>query len=416
MRFAALCLALPAAAVAIAQTAEKRLDIHELIAEATLRNPEILAAQKKYEAAAQRPAQERSLPDPMLSFGWNSNGNPLPGAGLGTWPTANIGVMASQELPYPGKLRLRGEIAGKEVQAEAEQYRATALGVISRLEQAYHRLHHAYVMQEILTRNKESLRSLLRATEARYSVGRTPQTDVFKVQTQLTLVETRLAQIERDKRARAAEINSLLNRRYDAGLARPAEMEMNAPAFTLDELLLKARDAAPTLGREQRMIERAGSALNLARKDRYPDFTINGGYFNMGSMPPMYMFRADMRLPVHGAKTRAEITERTYEVAEAQRSYEASARALEYRIRDDYAAAETALKLATLYSQTVLPQARLTVESSLAAYEAGQIDLAAVLSNQVAAFDYEMSYHEQMQEYHLALARLEEDTGVELNK
>src|SRR5262252_6222658 len=162
MRFAALCLALPAAAVAIAQTAEKRLDIHNLIAEAMLRNPEILAAQKKYEAAAQRPAQDRSLPDPMLSFGWNSNGNPHPGAGLGTWPTANIGVMASQELPYPGKLRLRGEIAGKEAQAEAEQYRATALGVISRLEQAYHRLHHAYMMHDILARNEESLRSLLR--------------------------------------------------------------------------------------------------------------------------------------------------------------------------------------------------------------------------------------------------------------
>src|SRR5947209_8298835 len=378
MRFAALWLALPLAA----QTAEKRLDIHALIVEATLRNPEILAAQKKYEAAAQRPAQERSLPDPMLSFGWNSNGNPLPGAGLGTWPTANIGVMASQELPYPGKLRLRGEIAGKEAQAESEQYRATALGVISRLEQAYFRLHHAYEMEQILTRNKESIRSLLRVTEARYSVGRTPQSDVFRVQTQLTLIETRLAQIQRERRARTAEINSLLNRSYDAELAPPSDMEMKALAFTLDELLAKARDAAPSLVREQRMVERAGSALNLARKDRYPDFTLNGGYFNMGAMSPMYMFRADVRLPIHGAKTRAEITERSYEVAEAERTYEASSRSLEFRIRDDYAAAETALKLATLYSQTVMPQARLTVESSLAAYEAGTTDLIAVLSNQ----------------------------------
>jgi hypothetical protein len=39
-----------------------------------------------------------------------------------------------------------------------------------------------------------------------------------------------------------------------------------------------------------------------------------------------------------------------------------------------------------------------------------------VLGNHVAAFEYEMNYHEQMQEYHLALARLEELTGVELAK
>jgi outer membrane protein TolC len=412
MRFAALWLALPLAA----QPAEQRLDIRALVAEAVLRNPEILAAQKRYEAAGQRPAQERSLPDPMLSFGWNSSGNPLPGAGLGTSPTANIGVMASQELPYPGKLRLRGEIAAREAQAEAEQYRAAVLSVVSRLEQAYFRLQHAYAMQAILSRSGDQLRSLLRATEARYSVGRAPQSDVLRAQTQLTLLETRLVQIEREKQTRTAEINSLLNRASMSELPPPVEPHMEPLAFTASELLAKARDAAPMLGRDQRMIERAGSALNLARKDRYPDFVINGGYFNMGSMPPMYMFRTDVRIPIHGAKTRADLTARSFEVVLAQRSYEASARWLEYRIRDEYSAAETALKLATLYSQTVLPQARLTIESSLAAYEAGTTDFVAVLNNQIAAIEYEMSYHEQMQEYHLALARLEEVTGVELTK
>lgn len=39
----------------------------------------------------------------MVSAGYNASGNPLPGAGLGNEPTANIGVMVSQELPYPGK-------------------------------------------------------------------------------------------------------------------------------------------------------------------------------------------------------------------------------------------------------------------------------------------------------------------------
>ena len=66
----------------------QEVKLADLVSEALERSPEILAAQKKYEAAKQRPSQAGSLPDPTLSMGWNSNGNPLPGAGLGRTPPA----------------------------------------------------------------------------------------------------------------------------------------------------------------------------------------------------------------------------------------------------------------------------------------------------------------------------------------
>ena len=73
-----------------------------LVDEALRGNREILAAQKRYEAARQRPGQESSLPDPTVSLGYTSNGWPYPGAGLGRDVTSNIGVMVSQEMPFPG--------------------------------------------------------------------------------------------------------------------------------------------------------------------------------------------------------------------------------------------------------------------------------------------------------------------------
>jgi len=105
-RRAAVFLAFAGSAVA---QVEGKLDLNQLIREALERNPEVLAAQKKYEAARQRPAQEGALPDPMFSAGWNSSGNPLPGFGLGTEPVANIGAMLSQPLPAPGGV---GEVGG----------------------------------------------------------------------------------------------------------------------------------------------------------------------------------------------------------------------------------------------------------------------------------------------------------------
>lgn len=419
MRSAALRLAFLIAASGLAAGAQdtgQRLDVQELVGEALLRNPEVLAAQKRYEAARQRPAQERALPDPMLGFGWNSSGNPLPGAGVGREPIANVGAMVTQEVPYPGKLRLRSEIALKEAGAEAQQYRAVQLGVGSRVKQAYYRLQHDWAMLDLIARNRDLLRSLLRITEARYSVGKAAQADVFRAQTQLSLLETREVQYHRERRAREAEINALLNRAPNTPVGRPHEPEMPPLAVTLNELLERTGGAAPMLARDQKMIERAQTSLSLARKSFYPDFAVNGGYYYMGSMPPMYMIRADITLPLRLARRRAEVAERSSEVAQARHAYEATAQSLQYRIREEYAMAEAAEKLIHLYRDTVIPQARFTIQSSLASYETGAADFLSVLMNHMAAIEYEMSYHEQMQEMHLALARLEEMTGVELTR
>src|SRR6516165_6162622 len=81
-----------------------------LVEEALRNNREILAAQKKYEAARQMPAQASALADPTVSAGYTANGWPYPVAGIGRNVTSNAGLMVSQELPFPGKRQLRGDI------------------------------------------------------------------------------------------------------------------------------------------------------------------------------------------------------------------------------------------------------------------------------------------------------------------
>src|SRR3954451_11120880 len=116
------------------------IGLDELIQAALQDSPAIAGARYRVEAARQRIGQERALPDPMLSAGWNSSGNPLPGAGLGTEPTANIGVMVTQAIPYAGKRDLRAAVAEREVAAEAVQVDAARLDLIARVKEAYYRL------------------------------------------------------------------------------------------------------------------------------------------------------------------------------------------------------------------------------------------------------------------------------------
>ncbi|MCZ2075835.1 MAG: TolC family protein [Bryobacterales bacterium] len=396
---------------------QQPLKLDELVSEALRSNPEILAAQKRYEAARQRPTQESSLPDPMLSLGYSSTGSPRPLAGIGVEPMANAGLMVSQEVPFPGKRKLRGDIARKEADADFELYQGVQLNVVSRLKQAYYRLYYAYAASDVLERNRDLLRKLLRITEARYSVGRAAQQDVYKTQTELSILETRLVDLNREREARVAEINSVLNRPPGSPLARPAEVEPKQIIILLDEMYAAARENSPMLQRDQKMIERTELALNLARKDYYPDYVLSGGYFNQGGMADMWQFRVDFKLPAYfWRKQRAAVTEQAQNLSQSRRTYESTNQALHFRIKDDYLMATTSWRLMELYGRSVVPQATLALESSLASYETGNVDFLSVLTNYVTAVNYEVNYFEEMQNYYVALSRLEEMTAMALIK
>ena len=342
-------------------------------------------------------------------------GSPRPVAGLGAEPMANAGFSITQEFPAPGKLNLRGGIAAKEAEAEFQQYQAVQLNGIARLKQAYYRLYYTYAARDVLERNRDLLTRLLSVTEARYAVGKAAQQDVLKAQTQISILETRLVKLEQERNAAEAEINSLLNRRAGTPVPRPEEFTPIEFALNLEELYGSAREQSPVLRRGQKMIERSELALNLARKDYYPDYAVTAGYFNQGSMPAMYMARVDVRIPLYfWRKQRPGVTEQASNLVEARRSYESIDQNIRFRIKDDYLMAQASWKLMELYSKTVIPQAGLALESSLSSYETGNLDFLSVLTNFTTVLDYELNYYQELMSYYAALSRLEELTALRL--
>ena len=77
MRSIAAAAAFASASAVFAGAQAQPLKLDELVAQALHANPEILAAQKRYEAARQRPTQESTLPDPMLSLGYHASCGPV---------------------------------------------------------------------------------------------------------------------------------------------------------------------------------------------------------------------------------------------------------------------------------------------------------------------------------------------------
>jgi outer membrane protein TolC len=129
----------------------------------------------------------------------------------------------------------------------------------------------------------------------------------------------------------------------------------------------------------------------------------------------MWQFRVDVKLPVwHKQKQDFAIREREASELESEAGADAIRRSLESGIQQEYAAAVTARKLISLYDDSVIPQSKLALESSLVAYRAGSLDFLALFSNFMTTVDYELMYHEEIMRLHLAKARLEELSGREL--
>lgn len=381
----------------------------DLAAEAMQKNPSIRAAQKSVQAARLRPSQVSTLPDPMVSVSSNSVKYPVPGAGLGREVIANIGLMASQTVPAPGKLKLRGDLAYKDAEVELAAFRAAETDVLSRLKQAYVRLAYTQAAVRVLSKNRELLQQLLRVTEARYTVGKAAQQDLFKAQTQSTLLEARLMRLEQEGRSAQAEIGSLVARPF-ADQAEP--LKAFPFADTIDDLARAADANSPVLAKARKSVQRTEVAVNLARKDYYPDYTLSAGYFNMGTMAPMYMLRADVSVPMfYGRKQRPAVAEAVETSRQTRRTYEAADQDVRLRVQEEFLAASTASKLLALYSNTVIPQAGLALESSLASYETGAVDFLSVLTNFNAVLEFQINYEEELRNLHLAMAKLDAYTG-----
>jgi outer membrane protein, heavy metal efflux system len=317
-------------------------------------------------------------------------------------------------LPYPGKRDLRAAIATREADATAQQIESARLSITARVKQAYYRLAYTYAVGDVLTRNRDLLDTLLKVSENRYAVGQAAQQDVIKAQTQLSILELQLERIRQERATREGELNALLARPATAAVGQPDDMQLTAFDASLVTLVAATTAHAPMLRRDQIMVERSQLAVDAARKEYKPDFGVTGGYYYMGAMPPMYEFRFDVKIPLQRARRAAAVAEQLSSVQEAQSTYDSTRLGLQSRIQEDYQMASTSVKLARLYRDTVLPQARLALESSMASYQTGAVDFLSVLTNFGTVLEYEMTYFDELASYYTAVSRLEEMTGTPL--
>ena len=387
----------------------------DLVREALDRNPEIQAARRTVDARRARIPQARAWPDPTVTLGYG--GNLLPPYTLMRGdPSSQRLFMAEQMIPYPGKTRLRGQIAAREADAEATLIEEISRRVAAEVKQAYFDLYYTDRALDTVRKDRGILSRLAKVAEIRYSVGKAAQQDVLRAQVELSRLTERETLLEQTRRTLQAQMNSLRDLPPDTAVGSVEEIRKSDLAQNLQDLQSAAANY-PGLERQRALIQGSRLSVDLAKKNVRPDFSIGYSYMQRAGMPDMYGLTFSTSLPIfRRSKQDPAIREAVENLASAQRMEQSELTVLRYRVQQEYLAAEAAGRLLQLYSQGIVPQSRLTLESSLAGYETGAIDFQAVLGNFTTILDSELSLHQQLATHEKALARLEEFTGLELIK
>jgi outer membrane protein TolC len=394
--------------------AEAPTPVSALLDEAVQNNPDILAARRAWQAATQVPSQVSTMPDPQVTLQHLSVGSPRPFAGYSNSDFAYIGFGVSQDLPYPGKLKLKGEAAERDAGVTRQKVESVTRSVLGQVKEAYLQLAYIQASLVVLDRNDKLLEQIEKIADARYRVGQGTQQDVLKAQLERTKLQLEVVHHHNVMQTQQALMQKLLNR-TSASPGVTTELLVETPlSHGVDELLGKIRTGNPEVAGQQQAINRQSLQVEIARKDRYPDFNVQYQWQHTSDQfRDYYMVSFSARLPVYRRrKLNPEMNQAVEELNRSKREYESQVQTAFFDVRSQYIAAETASQMLKIYREGLIPQALATYQSGLAAYQTGRLDFETLLSAFLDVLNFDNEYWKALTDRETAIARIEQLTGA----
>jgi cobalt-zinc-cadmium efflux system outer membrane protein len=411
---ATLVLATAFSALGQTPAASMPTPLSQLLAEAGANNPQISAADHGARAAKQMAPQVTTLPDPKFTYQQLSVGSPKPFAGYTNSDFAYIGVGASQELPYPGKLHARGAVAERDADIKLAEVEVTKTSISDAVKADY--LQLAYLQQTlgILQQNESVLDQLIQDATAHYQVGQGMQQDVLQAQVNRTKIVKEITMHHQLMGQAQAHLKGLLSR--DQGSPDIVTEDLIDTPFqrTSDELLATIRQNNPQIQVDASSIRKQDAQLASAKREGKPDFEVSYIYQNTDrKYRDYYMLTFDVRFP-RKTRVNAEIAEATEKRSESQRTLDAHLQQQLAEVKEEYVKATSDEELLKEYQEGLIPQSDAAYRATLSAYASKREPFTRVLSYFTDLLSLKLEYAQTLVDHEAALAHLETLTGATL--
>ena len=388
--------------------------LSQLVAEAQANNPQVSVADHEAQAARQLAPQATTLPDPKFTYQQLSVGSPKPFAGYTNSDFAYIGVGASQELPYPGKLRLRGETANREADTKEAEVGVTRTWIADAVKADY--LHLAYLQQTlgILVQNKGVLDQLIQDATAHYRVGQGMQQDVLEAQVNRTKIVKEITMHHQEMGKLEANLKGLLNRDQSSPDIVTEDLAETPLKQTPSQVLALVQQNNPQIQVDSRTIRKQDAQLASAKREGKPDFEVGYMYQNTDrKYRDYYMFSFSITLP-RKKRVDAEVTEAEEGLMASRRALDAHLQQLLAQVKQEYVQASSDEELLKEYGEGLIPQSEAAYRAELNSYASNRDQFVHVLAYFTDLLNLRLEYAQTLVDHETALAHLESLTGATL--
>ena len=206
---------------------------------------------------------------------------------------------------------------------------------------------------------------------------------MLKAQTELTMLEPRLLDLDAQIGNLESKLNVLMGRAVDGPIEIAPPPELPDPKGRADELLGIAEQNRPEIKRAAAGLAQARTERTRMGRESLPDYRLGFEYRTFrDNEPDMAMFMVSVELPIWRGKFRAGIREADQMVVSGQAALDAARQQADLDARQAWFDAQTAQKTAHLYRNTLIPQAQTRFEASEAGYRTGRVDFMDVLESE----------------------------------
>jgi outer membrane protein, heavy metal efflux system len=257
------------------------IDLDRMVYFALNNSPELKSMHYKIASNKLFAEQKDYQPDPMLEFELDDIMSDFSRVGM-------INFFVSQMFMFPGKLGLERKSVLDNSAMMENDLKNSAVNMINMVKMNYYDLYFVEQKLQINQENQLIMQNFMTAAEARYSVGKGMQQEVFKSQIELSKLQneeymlnqqkknifselTRLTKVEIGENTKISfrniDIDFLLNTNH-----------FKFEGFNTDKLVKYAFENRPDLKSLESKKTMNQTDLEMAKLSRMPDFSVKLGY------------------------------------------------------------------------------------------------------------------------------------------
>jgi outer membrane protein TolC len=393
-------------ALAHAQNTEALPDplrLEQVLKIAHERRAEIVAAQARARAFAQRPAIVSALDDPMIFASVDHLPFMLHGA--------DVSLSVEQRFPLSRVLGNRRRVAKADSQRARAEADKVELDVELDAASAFLMLQERREMARILEEQRTLAQQFVRAAIARYAAGTGGQADALRAEIEVSRLDGALRSIAAEIRGAAVMLNT--------SLGRPAQGPVPALDSTISASAPPSADAVRVTALEGRPELRAGGAeisgaqaeVSVMQSMYAPMAMVRTGPAYTMADGPGWMAMVGISVPIWGGKLRAGVAEAKAMVDMAQADLLSMRRMVEGEALSTREQVVGSRERFLALRDEILPRAKQAIDPTLAGYSSGQLPLVSVIEAAQALWSSQGELVSAQFDLGLAWARLHRAMG-----